>query len=223
MGTTITLNSPDGHAFSAYKAEPTGRPRGAIVVIQEIFGVNSHIRGLCDGFARDGYLAIAPALYDRAERGVDLGYGEADVARGREIRTRLDWADVMRDVQTARDEAAKAGKVGIVGYCWGGTVTWLAASRVSGLAAAAPYYGGGMGQLADEPIKVPTMCHFGAKDPMIPLSDVEKIRKAHPEAEVHVYDADHGFNCDQRHHYDAAAAKLARERTMALFAKHVAA
>lgn len=218
----VTLTSPDGHAFAAYRVEPKGKPKGAIVVIQEIFGVNSHIRSLADGFAADGYLAIAPALYDRAERGVDLGYGEADIARGREIRTRLDWADVMRDVQTSVKEAASAGRVGIVGYCWGGAVAWLSSSRVAGLAAAVSYYGGGIGQMAAEPIKAPTMCHFGAKDPMIPLSDVDKVRAAHPEAEVHVYDADHGFNCDQRHHYDAPSARLARERTMAFFARHLA-
>lgn len=221
MGEMITLTAADGHSFAAYQAKPNGPLRGAVLVIQEIFGVNSHIRAVADGYAADGYLVLAPSLYDRLECGVDLGYGETDVAKGREIRTRLDWADVMRDVQAAQTEAAKSGKVGIVGYCWGGTVAWLASGRVTGLAAAVSYYGGGIGALAAEPIKAPTMCHFGAQDTMIPPADIDRLRETHPEADIHVYDADHGFNCDQRRQFHPAAAKLARDRTLAFFRKMI--
>jgi len=222
VGETITLKAADGHQFSAYKVTPKGKPKGAIVVIQEIFGVNRHIRGLTDGFAADGYLAIAPGIYDRAQPGVELGYTEADVVTGRELRTKISWDAIIQDVQAAVDAVKSAGKVGITGYCFGGSVVWLAAERVKGLSAAVGYYGGAIAQFADAKIKVPTILHFGAKDPMIPPGDIDKVRKNHPNLPIYVYDADHGFVCDERHHYDAAASKQARERTMAFFAKHLA-
>ena len=226
MGQFIDLTAQDGVTFPAYVAEPAGQPKGAIVVLQEIFGVNSHIRSVADGYAAAGYLAVAPSTFHRVKPGVELGYTGDDMQAGMALKTaveELPAPGVLQDVQAAVDYAAKAGKVGIVGYCWGGLLTWRAAAGVSGIAAAAPYYGGGMTtpeESARTP-KVPVLAHFGSKDHWISLESVEAFKKAHPEVEVHVYEADHGFNCDQRGSYDAAAATLAKERTLAFFAKHV--
>ena len=226
MGQFIDLTAQDGVTFPAYVAEPAGQPKGAIVVLQEIFGVNSHIRSVADGYAAAGYLAVAPSTFHRVKPGVELGYTDDDMQAGMALKTaveELPAPGVLQDVQAAVDYAAKAGKVGIVGYCWGGLLTWRAAAGVSGIAAAAPYYGGGMTtpeESARTP-KMPVLAHFGSKDHWISLESVEAFKKAHPEVEVHVYEADHGFNCDQRGSYDAAAAKLAKERTLAFFVEHV--
>jgi carboxymethylenebutenolidase len=228
MGQFIELTAKDGFKFPAYVAEPSGKPKGAVVVVQEIFGVNSHIRSVADGYAADGYLAVAPATFHRVKQDVELGYTEDDMKAGFALKMAVEGLPapgVLQDLQAAVDYAAKAGKVGIVGYCWGGLLTWRAAAKVSGLAAAAPYYGGGMTtpeETALQP-KVPVLVHFGNNDHWIPLDTVEAFKKAHPEVEVHVYECGHGFNCDQRGSYDAEAAKLARQRTIAFFAKHLAA
>jgi len=226
MGQFIDLTAKDGFSFPAYVAEPVGTPKGGIVVIQEIFGVNSHIRSVADGYAAAGYLAIAPATFHRVKPGVDLGYNAESMAEGSALKTAVEALPapgVMQDLQAAVEYAAKAGKVGIVGYCYGGLLTWRAAESVSGLAAAAPYYGGGMTgpEEASRQSKVPVLAHFGSKDHYISLESVEAFKKAQPEVEVHIYDADHGFNCDQRGSYDAPAARLARERTLAFFAAHL--
>jgi len=226
MGQFIQLTAKDGVSVPAYVAEPAGTPKGAIVVVQEIFGVNSHIRAVADGYAAAGYLAVAPATFQRIKADVELGYSEDDMKNGFGLKTAVEALPapgVMQDLQAAVDYASKAGKVGIVGYCWGGLLTWRAAEQLSGLAAAAPYYGGGMTtpeEAARQP-KVPVLAHFGDQDHWISLDSVEAFRKQHPELEVHIYAANHGFNCDQRGAYDAAAAKLARERTLAFFTKHV--
>jgi len=226
MGQFIQLTAKDGVSVPAYVAEPAGTPKGAIVVVQEIFGVNSHIRSVADGYAAAGYVAVAPATFHRVKADVELGYSEDDMKNGFGLKTAVEALPapgVMQDLQAAVDYAGKAGKVGIVGYCWGGLLTWRAAEQLSGLAAAAPYYGGGMTtpeEAARQP-KVPVLAHFGDQDHWIPLDSVEAFRKRHPEVEVHVYAANHGFNCDQRGAYDATAAKLARERTLAFFGKHV--
>lgn len=218
-GRWIQLTAEDGHSFDAWQSEPAGTPRGGVVVIQEIFGVNQHIRGLADAFAADGYLAVAPAVYDRVERKVELGYAEADIARGREIRGRVDWDGCMKDVAAAVKAAAAGGRVGITGFCYGGGVAWVAAARVPGLSAASCYYGGPWGEFRAERVACPTLLHFGSRDAMIPLSLAEEMTAANPAAIAHVYEADHGFACDQRpQHYDAAAATLARRRTLGLFA-----
>jgi carboxymethylenebutenolidase len=221
MGTTIELTASDGHRLAAYRADPAGKPRGGLVVIQEIFGVNSHIRSVADGYAKDGYLVIAPALFDRAERGFEVGYTPPEIERGRAVRAKVSLDDALKDVAAAIKAAAPAGKVGIVGYCWGGTVAWAAATRLEGLAASSPHYGGGIAEIATERPRVPVMFHFGETDQQIPMTDVEKVRKAQAAQTVHVYAAGHGFNCDQRGSYDAAAAKLARERTLAFLRQHV--
>jgi carboxymethylenebutenolidase len=221
MGQTIELAAADGFRLSAYRADPVGGPRGGLVVAQEIFGVNGHIRSVCDGFAADGYVAIAPALFDRYERGLDIGYTPDDIARGRELKGRAQVDAAMRDVAAARDSVASAGKVAVIGYCWGGFVAWMAASRLDGFACAIPYYGGGMLDAIGERPRCPVLAHFGERDAMIPVDGVRKLAAAHPDAQVHIYAADHGFNCDQRASFDATAAKLARERTLEFLRRHV--
>jgi carboxymethylenebutenolidase len=221
MGEWIELTSADGFGLAAYRANPTQRPRGALVVAQEIFGVNSHIRSICDGYAADGYVAIAPALFDRYERKVDIGYTPADIARGRELKARAKLDAALLDVAAARAAVAGAGNVGIVGYCWGGYVAWICAARVAGFACAVPYYGGGMTDAIAEQPQCPVMAHFGERDAMIPAAGVKALAAAHPSAQVYLYPADHGFNCDQRGTYDAAAAKLARERTLAFLRRNI--
>jgi carboxymethylenebutenolidase len=227
MGQFIDLTAKDGFTFPAYVAEPAGTPKGAIVVIQEIFGVNSHIRDVADGYAAAGYLAVAPATFERVKPGVDLGYNAEGMSEGSALKLAVEALPapgVMQDIQAAVDYAAKAGKVGVVGYCYGGLLSWRSAESVSGLAAAAPYYGGGMTGSSEEVSrhpKVPVLAHFGSKDHYISLESVEAFKKAQLEVEVHIYEADHGFNCDQRGSYDAPAAQLARERTLAFFAKHL--
>jgi carboxymethylenebutenolidase len=216
----MRLTAADGHRLQAYEAVPEGAARGGVVVVQEIFGINDHIRRVADGYAADGYRVIAPALFDRVRPGVELGYTEADIAEGRRIRGHVTFEQALADVDAAR-KALGQGNIGIVGYCWGGTVTWLSAARLAGFAAAASYYGGGIGQFAVEHPRCPTQCHFGEKDHAIPLAEVAAVRDANPAVEVYTYPAGHGFNCDERASYDAAAAKLARERTLAFFRKHI--
>lgn len=222
MGEVITLTAQDGHEFSAYRATPDGEAKGGIVVIQEIFGVNGHIREVADGYAALGYVAIAPAIFDRFERGIDLGYTPDDITVGRDYKAKgndnLD--QVMADVRATWEAASSAGKVGIVGYCWGGFVVWAAACRLD-FDAAVGYYGGGILDLNDETPNCPTMLHFGEHDQSIPLADVDAISKAHPDVPVHIYDAGHGFNCDHRPEYNEAASKAALARTLELFAGRV--
>jgi carboxymethylenebutenolidase len=222
MGQMIELKTKDGQTISAYKAEPAGKPRGGIVVIQEIWGVNSHIRDVTDRYAKEGYLAVAPAIFDRLEKGVTMDeYTQDTMQKGFGYMQKVDQDKALLDVAAAVQEASKGGKVGVVGFCFGGRMAWLAAARVDGIAAAVPYYGGGVPQLASEKPKVPVMLHFGEKDQHIPVSSVEEFKKVHPTLPVYIYAADHGFNCDQRGSYDAAAAKLAQDRTLEFFRKHV--
>jgi len=222
MGKMIELSAADGHTLAAYRADPAGKPRGGVVVIQEIFGVNSHIKSVADGYARDGYLVIAPAMFDRVKRGYDTGYTQPEIDAGVQVMQKLDWGKTMLDVDAAIAAAKAAGKVGIVGYCWGGTVSWVAAARISGLACAAPYYGGGMPGFIGEKPKIPVMCNFGELDTMPSLEQSKAIAAAHPGITAHFYaGAGHGFNCDQRGSYNAAAAKLARERAVEFFRKHL--
>jgi carboxymethylenebutenolidase len=222
MGSMIELRAADGHKLAAYRAEPPGKPRGGVVVIQEIFGVNSHIKAVADGYAQDGYLAIAPAMFDRAQRGYDTGYSQPEIQAGVALMQKLDWKQTMLDADAAVSAAKKAGKVGIVGYCWGGTVSWVAAVRLSGLTCSVPYYGGGMPGFIGEKPRIPTLCHFGELDQSPTLEQSRAIAKAHPEITAHFYPgAGHGFNCDQRGSYHAESAKLARQRTLEFFRKHL--
>ena len=223
---TISFTAADGFKSSGYVSEPSGTPKGAIVVLQEIFGVNSHIRGVADGYAAAGYLAIAPATFDRIERDVQLGYTPEDIAEGARLKAAVEALPapgVLQDIQAAVEYAAKAGKVGIVGYCWGGLLVWRSAEQVHGLSAAVAYYGGGMtaGKELSRNPAVPTMAHFGDQDAHISVESVQAFERAHPEVEVHLYAANHGFNCDQRGSYNAGAAATALERSLFHFGKHV--
>ena len=226
MGKFIELSAADGHKFAAYLAEPSGekggKARGGVVVIPEIFGVNSHIQQVTDGFAADGYRAVAPAMFDRVQRNYDTGYSQPEIQAGVAIMQKLDPKNSIMDVEAATAEAAKAGKVGIVGYCFGGTIAWLAAARAKGLACSVPYYGGGMHGLIKEQPKIPVMANFGETDQSPTLAQAKEIVAAHPEIVAHFYpNAGHGFNCDQRGSWNADAAKLARSRTIEFFRKHI--
>lgn len=222
MGKMIELKTSDGQSISAYRAEPAGKARGAIVVIQEIWGVNSHIRAVADGYAADGYLAIAPALFDRLEPKVMMDeYTPETMGCGFGLMQKLDWDMALLDVAAAIKLGSSAGKVSIVGYCMGGRVAWLSAARVEGLSAAVAYYGGGVPGLASEKPRCPVILHFGEKDAHIPVASVQEFSKAQPNCPVYLYNADHGFNCDLRASYDAPSAKLARERSLAFFRQHI--
>lgn len=224
----ITLSSPDGAGIDAYVAEPQGRPKGGLVVLQEIFGVNSHIRSVADRWALEGYWVVAPSTFQRIQSGVELGYSEGDMQTGFGLKTAVEALPapgVMSDIQAAIDHAALAsgGKVGIVGYCWGGLLTWRSACQLKRLSAAVPYYGGGMtteSEMSDEP-HCPVLAHFAEQDHWIPANTVQSFKTRYPEVELHTYPAHHGFNCDQRGSYDAQAARLAHDRTRAFFAAHL--
>lgn len=215
---TLQLRAPDGSGLSAYVARPEQPPRGAVVVLQEVFGVNSHIRRVAEQYAAQGYLAIAPALFDRLQRGVELPY--AAVAEGIELVGRLTDEQVLADVGAAIDAVRHAGRVGVVGYCWGGRVAYLAACRKD-VAAAVAYYGGGIARLLRETPRCPIMFHFGERDEHIPLDDVERIRAAVPRGLCHLYPAGHGFNCTDRATFDPESARLAFERSCGFFGQHL--
>jgi carboxymethylenebutenolidase len=222
MGEMITLTAADGHRLSAYRATPPGKPRGALVVVQEIFGVNSHIKKITDGFAADGYVAIAPALFDRVERDFETGYAPADIERGRMVRGKLQIEDAVKDVTAAVKEAQQTGlKVGVVGYCFGGTVAWLAATRIPGVAAASSFYGGGVADAAGEQPRCPVVFHFGETDASIPKDHWDRIKAQHPTIPMHIYPAGHGFSCDERGSFHEPSARLARQRTIDFFKEHV--
>ena len=220
MGETIELNAADGHTLSAYRAGDAAARRG-LVVVQEIFGVNHHIRNVCDRFAAEGYFAVAPALFDRAQRGIELGYTQEDIPRGREWRAKLTDEGVLADL-TAAAGALGPRKRGIVGYCFGGTVAWWGATRAELFGAAVGWYGGAIAATRTATPHCPVQLHFGETDASIPLADVEAIRAAQPAVEIYVYPgAGHGFGCDERASYNAEAAQLAQSRTLAFLAKHL--
>ena len=222
MGHPIKLTASDGFQLGGYRADPATAPKAALVVIQEIFGVNHHIRNICDRFASAGYVAVAPAIFDRIERDFQSGYSPDEVAVARKFVANPDWTAMLRDVQAAIDSVKSVGPVGIVGFCLGGSVAYAAATKLTGLSAAIGYYGGAIVRFADDNPGVPMMLHFGEKDAGIPLGDVETIRAKQPDLEVHVYPgAQHGFSCDERASYDKASADIAWHRTLAFFAKHL--
>jgi len=217
----IELKPEGGGPIRAWRADPNGRPRGGLVVVQEIFGVNSHIRAVTDRFAAEGYLAVAPGIFEHVEKGFEVGYDPESRARGMAIVGKTDREQMLKDVAAAIEVAKEGGKVAVVGFCLGGTVAWMAGGRLSGLSAAVGYYGGGIIGLKDLKPRVPTLLHFGEKDQHIPIPGVREVAAAHPEVEVHIYPADHGFNCDQRGSYDKPSADLAWTRTIAFLHKHL--
>ena len=222
MGEDILLKSKAGD-IAAYLAMPKGTPKGGVVVIQEIFGVNHHIKAVTDKFAADGYIALAPRYFDHIKKGIELGYTPDTIAEGRGYVMQPGFTDkAVQDTEAAIAELRKrgAGKVAVTGYCWGGTIAWLAATRLKPDAVSG-YYGGGIHGLKSEKAKVPTQMHFGDKDMHIPMTHVNQLRSLHPDVPIYDYPADHGFHCDERGSYDAAASKKAMERTLAHFKKHV--
>jgi carboxymethylenebutenolidase len=214
MGETTTLTAADGHRLSAYLAEPLGAPKGGLVVVQEIFGLNPHIRDVCDRWAAEGFLACAPALFDRIERGVELDYDGPGTARGRALRGQLGWNEPLLDLTAAHQAVERAGKCGVIGFCWGGSLAWLAGCRL-GFSAASCYYGGQIVDFLDETPQCPMELHFGRHDPLIPAESLARIRAADPPGAVlYDYDAGHGFCCDRRADFHADSAALAKERTL---------
>lgn len=219
MGETINIATSGTRCISAYLVKPRGTPRGGIVVVQEIFGVNGHMRSVADGFAEEGYTAIVPACFDHIETGVELGYDEQGIERGRTLAGEVGVDRAVEDVASAAQAINSAGRIGVVGYCWGGTVAFVAGMRL-GLPAVS-YYGSRNVQYMGEPVSTPLMFHIGENDHSIPPEAVERHRKELPGAEVFTYPAGHGFNCDRRDSYDAASASVARKRTLAFFEKHL--
>lgn len=229
MSDWIKLKAEDGHELSAYVARPKGEAIGALVLVQEIYGINAHIRGVADGYAKDGFMVIAPAIFDRFERGLELKYDGADQKRAMELYPKLKPEPTLLDVAAAYGAAKEAGKgIGVIGYCYGGLTSWLVATRGENYkmqpSCCVGYYAGGIGSVAKEEPSCPVMLHFGAKDDHIGKDQIEAVRAAHPEVEIFVYEgAGHAFNRDvDTAHYNAAAAKLARERSLAFLKTHVA-
>jgi len=223
LGKHFTLVASDSFKLGAYRADPSGPAKAGIVVIQEIFGVNHHIRAVCDRIAAEGYAAVAPAVFDRQQPNFESGYSPDEIAEARKFVANPDWGAMLRDVQAAIDELKKDGPVAIMGFCMGGTIAFLSANKLNGLSAAIGYYGGQIAKNADLKPKIPTQLHFGETDASIPMSDVDLIKqKRGGDCEIYVYpDAGHGFSCDERGSYNAAAAKLAWDRTLAFLKAHV--
>jgi carboxymethylenebutenolidase len=225
MDEHVKLRASDEHELDAYVARPAGKPIAGLVVVQEAFGVNRHIRSVADGFAKDGFFAVAPALFDRVERSVELGYTGEDMQKGIAIARQIDPAKAVLDVAATIDYARRetGRQVGVIGYCLGGSMAWLAATRLHADAAVG-YYGGYIAKFAEEQPKAPVMLHFGLQDQHIPKAEIdEKVAGAHPEVPIFWYDAGHGFNCNDRASYNAEAAKLARERSLEFLKKHLTA
>ena len=221
MGARISLTTADDFELGGYRADPPGTPKGGLVVIQEIFGVNHHIRNVCDRFAAQGYAAVAPAVFDRIERDFECGYSPAEIEHARTFIPKIDWAAMMHDTAAAIKAVRDAGKVGIVGYCLGGSVAFLAACNLDGLSCAIGYYGGAIAKNADKKPKVPTLLHFGDQDQSIAMSNVEIVKNKRPDCEVYVYHAGHGFSCDERPSYNDDAHKEALGRTLAWLTRYV--
>jgi carboxymethylenebutenolidase len=219
VGETIRLASRfDGFELDAYHVKPDDARRGGLLLIQEIFGVTEHIRELCDGYAADGYEVIAPAFYDRLERGFACDYSEASIALGVKYSQATPWDQVAGDAQAALD--ALSGPKFVTGYCWGGAATWLVACRCEGVDAAACFYGRRISELVDETPRCPTILHFGKTDASIPMERVGEIREKHPDVPIYLYDAGHGFVSDRRRDYHEDSARLARLRTLQLFSRN---
>ena len=222
MGKAIRLTAKDGVEIGGYRADPVTKPIGAVVVIQEIFGVNSHIRTVCDRFAAQGYVAVAPAIFDRQRPGFESGYSEAEIVEARKFLADIDWNAMLADTEAAIAEAGKGGlSVAVCGFCLGGSLAFLAATRLDGIKAAICYYGGAIIRFVDEKPKVPTLMHFGRTDHSIPMSDVETIMDKRKDCEIHIYEAGHGFNCDERASYDESSAMTARKRSLDFLAAHM--
>ena len=222
MGKQFNLTASDAHSLGAYRADPAGKPKGGMIVVQEIFGVNHHIRALCDRLAAEGYVAVAPAVFDRFVRNFESGYSPDEIAHARSYLGNLNWDNMMKDLDAALGDIRSVGPCGVIGFCMGGTAAFLAACRLNGLKASVAYYGGQIAKFADEKPKCPVQMHFGEKDAGIPLSDVEIVKQKQPQAEVYVYpDAQHGFHCDERASFQKEASTQAWQRSLEFLAKHM--
>jgi carboxymethylenebutenolidase len=221
LGKHFSLTTSDNHTLAAYRADPIGKPKGAMVVGQEIFGVNSHIRNVCDRLAAEGYVAVAPALFDRFVRDFESGYTPDEVAHARAYIAKIDWPKMLLDIQAGLDEVKSVGPVGVIGFCMGGSIAFLSATRLSGLSAAVGYYGSAVAKYADETPKCPVQLHFGETDASIPMSDVEIVKQKRKDCEIYTYPAGHGFFCDERASYSPDNAKLAWQRTLEFLAKNM--
>lgn len=222
QGTMMTLTSKDGAEIGYYHVKPAGARKGGLVCIMEIFGVTDHIKEVCDGWAAEGYEVVSPQLYDREEKNFQSAYSEEDIQQAMKLRDKVGYDHIADDVQAGIDflKAQADGPVFVTGYCYGGSATWVAACRCDGLAAASCFYGRQIVDFADESPNCPTIMHFGEHDESIPMKFVNEIAKKHPELPIHVYDAGHGFCSDRPTHYNAEACKLARERSLKLFAEN---
>jgi carboxymethylenebutenolidase len=222
VGKQFNLTASDAHSLGAYRADPAGKPKGGMIVVQEIFGVNHHIRAVCDRLAAEGYVAVAPAVFDRFVRNFESGYSPDEIAHARSYLGNLNWDNMMKDLDAALGDIRSVGPCGVIGFCMGGTAAFLAACRLNGLKAAVGYYGGQIAKFADERPRCPVQLHFGEKDAGIPLSDVEIVKQKQPQAEVYVYpEAQHGFHCDERASFQKEASTLAWQRSMDFLAKHM--
>ena len=228
MGEFMQVTAQDGHELSAYVSRPSGSPVGAVVVLQEIFGINAHIRSVADGFAKEGYLAVAPALFDRYERGVELQYEGEDMQKAYGLYQKLSPDTALLDVAAAfaRLEQENLKSIAVVGFCYGGLLTWLTATRgqADGIrpACCVGYYAGGIGSVAKEEPSCPVLLHFGADDSHIGPEQIEAVREAHPEVKIGIYEgAQHGFNCDARASFNPEQAGIARERTLSFLKTHM--
>ena len=219
MGHEIKLNTQGTQCIGAWLCEPAGTAKGGVVVVQEIFGVNAHIRDVTQRFADAGYTAIAPAFFDHLESGVELDYDARGIARGRELAGELDMGQSVADVGSAAQSIASAGRIAVVGYCWGGTVAFVSGLRLQ--MPAISFYGSRNVQYMDEPATAAQQFHFGERDGSIPPEAIERHRQTYPDAEIYTYDAGHGFNCDLRKDFDAESSKLAWQRVLDFLSRHV--
>ena len=222
MGMLLKTIASDGHAFDTYIAQPDGPPLGGLVIIQEIFGLNKHIKSIADRYACEGYLVAAPALFDRIDKCVELNYDSNDIEKGRDLKNTIGDEMPLQDIDAARSIASAAGKVGIIGFCWGGTLAWLAACKLPGLACVSSYYGGGIAGLMSFTAKCPVIFHFGMEGDAISLEEVEIIRISQPDNHVYLYPAGRGFNCSQRRDFEPTSSKIAEERTLEFLRKNLA-
>ena len=221
MGESIKATASDGHEFDIYLAQSKGSPRGGVVLIQEIFGVNNHIKKVAEQFSSNGYLVGAPSLFDRVQPDIQLGYSTEDVRRGGELRDNLGNESPLMDITATLNIVGSAGHVAVVGYCWGGTLAWLSACQVDGFNAAISYYGGGIGKLLSIQPKCPSIFHFGEQDHAIPAEEINSLRQAHPECPIYLYPAGHGFNCEQRDSFNSTSSAIAFERTIQHLDKYI--
>lgn len=221
MDESIRATASDGHEFDIYLAQSKGSPRGGIVLIQEIFGVNNHIKSVAEKFASSGYLVGAPSLFDRVKPDIQLGHNIEDVTRGKELIEILGNERPLIDIEATLSIVRSAGNVAVVGYCWGGTLAWLSACQVDGFNAAVSYYGGGIGELTSMQPECPSIFHFGEQDHGIPITEINSLKQAHPECPIYIYPAGHGFNCEQRDSFHLTSSKIAFERTIQHIDKYI--